>query len=52
MAFAENLTVSGLEVYTLPIGTRLKIGRLWLVTQIGKACHNQGVPSKNRPAIV
>jgi MOSC domain-containing protein YiiM len=47
--FAENLTVSGLEVYTLPIGTRLKIGEaLAEVTQIGKACHNQGCAIKKQ----
>lgn len=40
--FAENLTVSGLEVYTLPIGTKLRIGKAVAeVTQIGKSCHNQ-----------
>jgi MOSC domain-containing protein YiiM len=39
--FAENLTVEGLEVMTLPVGTRLKVGgEVELeVTQIGKACH-------------
>jgi MOSC domain-containing protein YiiM len=39
--FAENLTVDGLEVMTLPVGTRLKVGRdvLLEITQIGKACH-------------
>jgi MOSC domain-containing protein YiiM len=39
--FAENLTTSGLEVFTLPIGARLRIGpEVELeVTQIGKACH-------------
>ncbi len=40
--FAENLTVSGLEVYTLPVGTKLRIGKAVAeVTQIGKSCHNQ-----------
>ncbi len=39
--FAENLTVDGLEVMTLPVGTRLKVGRdvLLEITQIGKTCH-------------
>jgi MOSC domain-containing protein YiiM len=39
--FAENLTVDGLEVMTLPVGTRLKVGDdvLLEVTQIGKTCH-------------
>jgi MOSC domain-containing protein YiiM len=39
--FAENLTVDGLEVMTLPVGTRLKVGaEVELeITQIGKTCH-------------
>jgi MOSC domain-containing protein YiiM len=38
--FAENITTEGLELHTLPIGTRLKIGEtLQEVTQIGKKCH-------------
>lgn len=39
--FAENLTVEGLELFQLPLGTRLKIGEnvLLEVTQIGKECH-------------
>ncbi len=38
--FAENLTVDGLEVMHLPVGTRLKVGEVELeVTQIGKTCH-------------
>ncbi len=38
--FAENLTTEGLELFTLPLGTRLKIGAdvLVEVTQIGKTC--------------
>ncbi len=39
--FAENILVDGMCVYTLPVGTRLKIGTaLCEVTQIGKTCHN------------
>lgn len=39
-AFAENILVEGMTVYTLPIGTKLKIGQaLAEVTQIGKECH-------------
>ncbi len=39
--FAENLTTEGLELYTLPVGTRLQIGEtLHEVTQIGKECHH------------
>jgi MOSC domain-containing protein YiiM len=39
--FAENLTVIGLSVMTLPVGTRLKVGpEVELeITQIGKTCH-------------
>ena len=39
--FAENLTVDGLEVMTLPVGTRLRVGQdvLLEITQIGKTCH-------------
>jgi len=38
--FAENLTTSGIILYELPVGTRLKIGEtLHEVTQIGKECH-------------
>ncbi len=38
--FAENLTTEGIELYTLAIGTRLKIGEsVQEVTQIGKECH-------------
>jgi MOSC domain-containing protein YiiM len=40
--FAENLTTEGIELYSLPIGTRLKIGEALLeVTQIGKECHTR-----------
>ncbi len=39
--FAENLTCEGIELYTLPVGTRLKVGKgIELeVSQIGKECH-------------
>jgi MOSC domain-containing protein YiiM len=39
--FAENLTISGLELHRLPPGTRLRAGSevLLEITQIGKACH-------------
>ncbi|SDG34859.1 MOSC domain-containing protein YiiM [Desulfosporosinus hippei DSM 8344] len=41
--FAENLTTEGIELYTLPIGTKLKIGATSVgeVTQIGKECHTR-----------
>ena len=40
--FAENLTIQGLELYSLPVGTRLSIGKdvILEVTQIGKDCHS------------
>jgi len=38
--FAENITTEGIELFTLPIGTRLRIGEAIVeVTQIGKECH-------------
>jgi MOSC domain-containing protein YiiM len=39
--FAENLTTEGIELYTLPPGTLLRVGEhLHLrITQIGKECH-------------
>ncbi len=39
--FAENLTVEGLDLVSLPIGTRLAVGKgvILEVTQIGKECH-------------
>jgi len=40
--FAENLTTAGLELPSLPIGTRLRVGQTLLeVTQIGKECHTR-----------
>lgn len=45
--FAENITTKGIELHTLPVGTRLKIGgTLHEVTQIGKQCHNSGCAIK------
>lgn len=39
-AFAENILTEGLELFTLPVGTRLRVGDAVLeVTQIGKECH-------------
>lgn len=41
-SFAENVTTSGVVLYTLPIGTRLRLGQALVeVTQIGKVCHNR-----------
>src|SRR5512133_24882 len=40
--FAENITTSGIELVSLPIGSRLQIGQALLeVTQIGKECHTR-----------
>jgi MOSC domain-containing protein YiiM len=40
--FAENITTSGIELFTLPVGARLTIGETLLeVTQIGKECHTR-----------
>lgn len=39
-AFAENILTEGIELYTLPIGTKLRIGSAeGEITQIGKECH-------------
>ena len=39
--FAENLTCEGIELVSLPVGTRLSIGKeiILELTQIGKECH-------------
>lgn len=41
--FAENLTTSGIELESLPVGTRLAIGprAVLEIIQIGKKCHNK-----------
>lgn len=40
--FAENITTEGLDLPSLPIGTRLRVGPSELeVTQIGKECHTR-----------
>ncbi len=41
--FAENVTTEGIELFTLPIGTRLRLGAdvVGEVTQIGKTCHDR-----------
>lgn len=47
--FAENLTIDGIDVSKLPIGTKLKAGDVILeVTQIGKECHNKGCAIKRQ----
>ena len=38
--FAENITVEGLTLFQLPVGTKLALGKTIVeVTQIGKECH-------------
>ena len=38
--FAENITTEGISLYTLPVGTILRLGACRAeVTQIGKECH-------------
>ncbi len=40
--FAENITVEGMELMTLPLGTILRVGgdAVLEVTRIGKECHD------------
>jgi MOSC domain-containing protein YiiM len=40
--FAENLTIEGMELFSLPVGTRLLVGEETIleVSQIGKTCHS------------
>ncbi len=40
--FAENLTCKGIDLVSLPVGTRLSIGKRVIleITQIGKKCHS------------
>jgi len=40
--FAENITTEGLELHTLPLGTRLRLGpeAVLEISQIGKTCHH------------
>jgi len=41
--FAENLTTRGIDLISLPVGSKIKIGESALgeVTQIGKECHHR-----------
>jgi MOSC domain-containing protein YiiM len=40
--FAENITTIGLDLVSLPIGSRLALGDAVVeITQIGKECHNR-----------
>jgi MOSC domain-containing protein YiiM len=40
-SFAENLTTEGIQLHSLPVGTKITLGPEVLVevTQIGKTCH-------------
>jgi MOSC domain-containing protein YiiM len=40
--FAENLTVAGMRLVDLPVGTRLRVGEevVLEISQIGKTCHS------------
>jgi MOSC domain-containing protein YiiM len=41
-AFAENITTRGVDLVSLPVGSRLSLGKTLVeVTQIGKECHNR-----------
>lgn len=41
--FAENLTTEGIDLISLPIGTKMRLGESVTVevTQIGKVCHER-----------
>lgn len=40
--FAENITTSGIDLVSLPVGTRVRVGDTLLeVSQIGKECHTK-----------
>ena len=40
--FAENITTRGIDLVSLPVGTRVRVGGTLLeVSQIGKECHTK-----------
>lgn len=41
--FAENVTTEGIDLVSLPLGTKLEIGKgiIFEVSQIGKVCHTK-----------
>jgi len=41
--FAENITTEGIDLMSLPLGTRMRIGKdvIGEVSQIGKECHTR-----------
>ena len=47
-AFAENIITQGIDLETLSIGKRVRIGSSAVleITQIGKECHNSGCAIK------
>ncbi len=40
-AFAENLTTEGIDIASIPVGTKVKVGKevVLEISQIGKECH-------------
>ncbi|MFC2007761.1 MOSC domain-containing protein [Chloroflexota bacterium] len=42
-AFGENFTTEGLDLVSLPVGTRVAVGKdiILEITQIGKECHTR-----------
>ena len=47
--FAENITLEGIEVSKLPVGTKLRVGEVNMeVTQIGKECTNKACAIKKQ----
>lgn len=41
-SFAENITVQGLDLPAIPVGTRVQLGEAEVeITQIGKICHTR-----------
>ena len=48
-AFAENILTIGINLYQLPMGAKLRIGKALLeITQHGKECHNDGCVIKQQ----
>jgi len=40
--FAENITTTGIDLVSLPVGSQLELGSVLLeITQIGKECHTR-----------
>jgi len=41
--FAENLTTEGIDIVSLPVGTRLSVGKEIILetSQLGKECHHR-----------